>query len=213
MSIEILIIGAGGHGRVLADALRAACHLVIGFLDPDPALQQTLIDGVPVLGDDELLENYSPETVYLANGIGSTSSTTYRTSVYERLTAAGYRFETVIHPSVTVATSVEMACGVQIMAGAVVQPGCSFGENTIINTGVIVDHDCIIGKNCHVAPGAILSGDVHVGDGCHIGVGARIIQGIDVGSNSMLAAGAVVIQDVPSGARVSGMPARLMENR
>jgi UDP-perosamine 4-acetyltransferase len=213
MNLPIIVIGAGGHGRVIADTLRVADRAIIGFLDPDPFLHKTFIDGLPVLGDDGVLGGYSPNSVHVANGIGSTSSTTHREEIFKRISALGFRFETVCHPSATIAPVVKIGLGAQVLAGAIVQLGCSIGENTIVNTGAIVDHDCVIGAHCHLAPGTILSGNVHVGNGCHIGVGACIIQGIEIGPNSMLAAGTVVTQNVTSCSRVAGVPARLMENR
>lgn len=211
MSIPIIIIGAGGHGRVLAEALLAGSRVVIGFLDQSPDLQRTVINGTPVLGNDDMLQEYSRESIGLVNGIGSTWSTVSRRLVYERLTAIGYRFETVCHPSATIAPSAQILNGSQIMAGAVLQTGCLIGENTIVNSGAIVDHDCIIGNHCHIAPGVVLSGSVKLGDSCHVGTGATVIQGVKIGEGSLVAAGAVVIQDVPPDVRVAGVPARVME--
>ncbi len=91
-------------------------------------------------------------------------------------------FETVIHPSAVIAPEVHIDDGVQVMAGAIVQPGSWLGENVIINTGARVDHDCTIDAHAHVAPGVTLSGNVHVGNGAHIGAGATVIQGIKVGT-------------------------------
>jgi len=211
MNIPVLVIGAGGHGRVIADALRMSGRIVLGFLEANLDLHGKIIDDVKVLGGDDLLSDYPPDAVNLANGIGSTVSTEARRTVYERLKRGGYRFETVCHPSAIIAQSAQISSGVQIMAGAVIQPSVVIGGNTIINTGAIVDHGCIIGKHCHLATGAVLSGDVHVGDGCHIGTGASIIQGVGIGAGCLVAAGAVVIQDVPPNALVAGVPARIME--
>ena len=209
----MLVIGAGGHGKVIADALLMSGSIVLGFLEANLDLHGRIIDDVRILGSDELLSNYSPESVNLANGIGSTFSTEARRKVYERLNRGGYRFETICHPAAVIARSAQISSGVQIMAVAVIQPGVIIGENTIINTGAIVDHDCMIGKHCHIAPGAVLSGEVHVGDGSHIGTGASVIQGVEIGAGSLVAAGSVVIQDVPPNASVAGVPARLMENK
>lgn len=213
MDLPVLVIGAGGHGKVIADALLMSGNIVLGFLEANLDLHGRIIDDVKVLGGDDLLSGYPPETINLANGIGSTVSTAARQTVYERLKRGGYRFETICHPAAVIARSAQISSGVQIMAGVVLQPGVIISENTIINTGAIVDHDCIIGKHCHIAPGAVLSGDVHVGDGSHIGTGASIIQGVEIGVGSLVAAGAVVIQNVPPNGRVAGVPARIMENR
>lgn len=213
MSRPVLVIGAGGHGRVVADALRAAGWKVLGFLDSAVHLHGKYVDGLPVLGGDEHLRDHLPASVRLANGIGSTTNTAVRRHVYERLTAAGFQFETVRHPAATIASSAVLSTGAQVMAGAVLQPGVVIGEDTIINTGALIDHDCLIGSHCHVAPGAVLSGGVRIGDGCHIGTAANVVQGVTIGAEALIAAGAVVVGDVPASARMVGVPARVMEIR
>lgn len=210
MNLPVLVIGAGGHGRVVADALRAAGRKVLGFLDPVPGLKGTCIDGFEVLGDDSVLEDYAPDTVLLANGVGMIgTATTARRRVYERLMGSGFRFATVQHPSATISISAVVLPGAQAMAGSVVQPGAAIGENSILNTGALVDHDCVIGRHCHIAPGVTLSGAVRIGDDSQIGTGASVIQGITIGVGALIAAGAVVVDDVPDGARVMGVPARV----
>lgn len=213
MSHPILVIGAGGHGRVVADALRSAGRKVLGFLDSAVHLHGKYVDGLPVLGGDERLRDHPPTSVRLANGIGSTTSTAARRHVYERLTAAGFEFETVRHPAAIIAPSAVLSPGAQVMAGAVLQPGVVVGENSIINTGALVDHDCLIGSHCHLASGVVFSGAVRVGDGCHVGTAASVIQGVIIGAEAMIAAGAVVVGDVPAGTRMAGLPARAMERR
>lgn len=213
MSLPVLVIGAGGHGRVVADALRAAGRKVLGFLDAAADLEGRMIDGLPVLGGDAYLQIHSPGAVMLANGIGSTMSTAARRQLYERLVDSGFQFETVRHPTATVSPSVVLSPGVQVMAGAVLQPGVVIGEDTIINTGVLVDHDCVIGSHCHLAPGVVLSGSIRIGDDCHIGTAASVIQGVMIGAGVAIAAGATVVSDVAAGARMAGVPARVMEPR
>jgi UDP-perosamine 4-acetyltransferase len=144
------------------------------------------------------------------NGLGSVESTAKRAALFQRFKGKGYRFATVVHPSAVVAGDVVLEEGVQVMAGAVIQPGTRVGENTIVNTGAIVDHDCALASHVHVAPGAVLSGGVSIGEGTHVGTGAKIIQGVRVGSHSLVAAGAVVVDPVGERARVFGVPAREM---
>lgn len=206
-----MVIGAGGHGKVVADAMQMLGKDVLGFLDMDTTLHGTLIAGLKVLGNDNYLRDYSYKSVGLANGIGSIVDTKLRYQVYAQLTMKGYNFQIVRHPSAIISSSVELSDGVQVMAGAVLQCGVSIGANTIINTGALIDHDCTIGSHCHVAPGAVLSGGVKVEDGCHIGTSASVIQGITIGSGALIAAGAVVVENVPAGACVAGVPARIME--
>lgn len=210
MSLPVLIIGAGGHGRVIADCLRLAGRQVLGYLDAAAGLKGSELGGLRVVGGDDQLKNFDPHAVVLVNGIGSISSTILRRQVYERMAAAGYKFEALRHPTAIVSSTVKWNDGVQLMAGAIVQSNASIGENTIVNTGAIVDHDCRVGAHCHLAPGVVFSGEVQVGDGVHVGTGACVIQGVTIGAGAMIAAGAVVVRNVPGGARVAGVPARSM---
>ena len=208
--LPILIIGAGGHGRVVADTLRAAGRFILGFLDASPAAAGRLIDGLKVLGGDDLLGAFVPASVRLANGVGSVTAVDVRRRIYEEMVAAGYTFDVVRHPSAVISLSAVLGAGVQVMAGAILQPGVTLGDNTIVNTGVLVDHDCCIGRHCHLAPGAVLSGGVAVGDGCHIGTAAAVRQGVRIGDAAFIAAGAMIVNDVERGGRVAGVPGRPM---
>ncbi len=209
--LPLIIVGGGGHAKVVASTLLLQHRVVLGFVDVDPATPPLL--GIANLGNDDTVFDYSPDRVRLVNGVGSVKSTTLRQTIYENFVSKDYSFETVIHPSAIVSPDVEVGAGVQIMAGAVVQPGCQVGFNAIINTGACVDHDCVIGAHAHIAPGATLSGRVHVGSGSQIGTGATIIQGITVGASSIVGAGAVVIRNVPDGVIVVGVPAALLTSR
>jgi UDP-perosamine 4-acetyltransferase len=208
MTRPVIVLGAGGHAKVLIDALQACSTPIRGILDNDPAKQGGVILGIPVLGTDAKLEEWAPNEVVLVNGLGSTESLLPRAALHERLRAQGYSFLSVIHPSAVVSPHARLGEGVQIMAGAVVQAGTRLGDGCIVNTGALVDHDCALGGYVHVAPGAVLSGGVTVGSNTHIGTGAAVIQGIRVGSRCLVAAGAVVVHDVPDGSRVAGIPAR-----
>lgn len=208
MSRPIIILGAGGHASVVADVLRLAGETLLGLTDCDPALRGEMRFGLKVLGTDDELNGFGPEVVQLANGIGSIRQPHLRTEVFERWKAKGYDFVSVIHPRAVVAADSKLAEGVQIMAGAVVQPGAVIASNSIINTGAIIDHDCRIAEHCHVAPGAVLSGNVRLGARSHLGTGAVVIQGIEIGQNCLVGAGSVVLQNLSDGAKVAGVPAR-----
>lgn len=211
MNLPLIIIGGGGHAKVLASTLLLQHRSVLGFVDPNPSLPPLL--GIAHLGDDSATFLYPPDQVRLINGVGSIDSTAVRRLLYEKFRNRQYVFEIVIHPSAIIAPEVSIEDGVQVMAGAVVQPGSRLGSNVIINTGARVDHDCSIEAHSHIAPGAILSGDVHIGEEAHVGTGASIIQGITVGAASIVGAGAVVVHDVPAGATVVGVPARSIATR
>lgn len=208
MSLPVIVLGAGGHAKVLVEALLATSAVIAGIVDSDRALTGTKLLGVPVLGGDEVIEEFPPSKILLVNGLGSVGLPLRRQQLFERYITSGYDFATVVHPSAVVASDVVLCNGSQIMAGAVIQPGSRVGCNVIINTRASVDHDCIIGDHTHIAPGVTLSGGVTVGASSHIGTGATIIQQIAVGSCSMVAAGAVVIHDVPENSVVMGIPAK-----
>lgn len=208
--LPVIILGAGGHGRVLLSILRFSGCDVIGFVDPDDGIIGKSIDGLCVIGSDEILEAVLPSQAILVNGIGSTSSTGKRKSIYLKFLSKGYRFGSVIHPSVILDDSVVLGDGVQIMAGAILQPGVHIGENSIINTGAVIDHHCSIGCHVHVGPGVVLSGNVTVHDGCHIGTKACVIQGLTLGRGSLIGAGSAIVKNVPEHSKVAGVPAKSM---
>ena len=209
----VIIIGAGGHARVLISSLKTLKREIIGILDEDPTTTTQNIAGIQILGNDDKIKDYTPDDIELVNGIGSVSSTERRKNIYTKFKKDGYSFAQVIHPSATIMNDVQWGEGVQIMAGAIIQTGCVIEDNTIINTGAILDHDCIIGEHTHVAPGAVLSGGVQIASMSHIGTAASIIQGIKIGAGAIIGAGAVVIKDIPANTKVVGVPARLIERR
>lgn len=210
-SLPIIVVGGSGHAKVVVNMLLLEHHAILGFVDPNPSLPSVL--GVQRLGDDSEVFRHTPDRVRLVNGVGSGHSTELRKAVYTRFRERNYIFASIIHPTASIAPDVAAGDGLQVMAGAVVQPGARLGENVILNTGTIVDHDCIVGDHAHIAPGATLSGSVHLEPGVHVGTGASIIQGIRVGAGSIVGAGAVVVRDVPAGATVVGVPARQLSKK
>jgi len=201
----VVILGGGGHARVVISVLRANDVTVAGFTDPNPNVR---VGGALHLGDDEVLATLNRDVVMVVNGLGSIGSTSPRERVYERAVALGFRFHPLVHKSASVAADVVLGVGVQVMAGAIVQTGVSIASNVLINTGAVIDHDCTLESHCHIAPRTVLSGEVTVGRGAHIGTGATIRQGIRVGPGAIVGAGAVVVNDVPEGCTVVGVPAR-----
>lgn len=208
VSRPIIIVGAGGHGRILLDTLLAAGLEVFGFVEKQDVLQGSRIMGVKVYPETDMAQRFPSGAVRLVNGIGSVDVPTVRRSVYVRLKAFGYDFLSVTHPAAVVAADVVLGEGVQIMAGCVVQTGATLGPNTLVNTKASIDHDCRLAEHVHLAPGVTLSGNVSVGECVHIGTGATVIQGIGIGREAFVAAGALVTKDISAGVRVAGVPAR-----
>ena len=211
MTKPVLILGAGGHAKVLVEALLANSAIIAGIVDADIALTGMKLLGVPVIGGDDLVSQFPQDEILLVNGIGSIKQPVRRQEVFRKFKELGYSFATVVHPSAVVASDVELGEGVQIMAGAVIQPGSRIGGNAVINTRASVDHDCVIGVHVHIAPGVTLSGGVEVGRGSHIGTGATVIQGVGIGEESLVGAGALVLHDVPTSVTVMGVPARVVK--
>jgi sugar O-acyltransferase (sialic acid O-acetyltransferase NeuD family) len=207
----VIIVGAGGHGAVVADALLAAGERVIGFVDADPAMRGRTICGLPVLGDDAALSGYSADDVRLGNGIGGTSGASLRRKVQIRLQEQGWTFVQVRHPSAVVSPFAVVGPGAQLMAASVLQPGANLGEGCIVNTGAVLEHDTVIGEFVHIAPGAIVCGSTRVGAGSHIGAGAVVRQGLRLGQETIVGAGAVVVTNYAGGGTLVGTPARPME--
>ena len=205
-------LGAGGHAKVVIDALRLSGAVeIVGLLDARQDLAGTKVEGVTILGGDELLEQLRRDGVtHVFMAVGGAADQAPRKRVFERALQAGYEFASIIHPAAVIARSAVLGRGVAVLAQAVVNPAARLGDNVIVNTGAIVEHDCVIGSHAHVATGARLGGAVEVGEAAHLGIGCSVRQSIRIGAGAIVGAGAVVIQDVPERTVVSGVPARAM---
>jgi sugar O-acyltransferase (sialic acid O-acetyltransferase NeuD family) len=206
----IVIIGAGGHARVLVAALLESGVTPRACLDTDRSKWSQTVLGVPVIGDDDHLPSIGgPAEVQLVNAIGFTSDPAPRRGAWERFVTAGYGFATVRASSAIVNAEALRGSGrgIQLLAGAIVQVGATIGDNSVINTGAQVDHDCRVGSHSHIAPAAVLCGGVAVGDSVLVGAGAVVKHGVSIGDGAVVAMGAIVIRDVQAGVTVAGIPA------
>lgn len=193
----LVLLGAGGHARVLVALANAAGYPVLGVCDPAlAAAGVSRWEGLDVLGDDSALDRLPSDRVALMLGVGQLVAGNLRERLYTSWRTRGYDFPTLVHPAAWVAPGVVLGDGVQVMAGAVIQPGCKIGENSIVNTRAGVDHDCCIGHDVHVAPGATLCGSVTVEDGAFIGAGATVIQGLRIGGRAVVGAGVTLTRDL-----------------
>ncbi|MDQ2787150.1 MAG: NeuD/PglB/VioB family sugar acetyltransferase [Chloroflexota bacterium] len=200
----VLILGAGGHAKVVADILCCQGTPVRGFLDDNPATWGATRLGLPVLGGIATYREYMPSGLIL--GIGDIAA---RRAVVERLGVGVHDLWcNAIHPHATVAHSARLGRGVAVMARGVVNPDAILGDHSVVNTGATVDHDCVIGAYAHIGPGAHLAGGIRVGIGALIGVGANITPWLTIGDDTVVGAGSVVVGDVPAHVTVKGIPAR-----
>ena len=178
------------------------------MLDTDPARVGQQVQGVRVLATEEAIEQYSSDDVYLVNAIGSANLPTSREKLFKKFKSLGYSFFTVIHPSAIISKDIFLGEGAQFMAGSIVQAGCVFGDNVLLNTGASLDHDGQIGSHVHLAPGVVCSGHVSIGACSHVGVGSVIIQSISIGKGCLVAAGAIVVNDFADDSKIIGIPAK-----
>jgi len=201
---RLAIVGAGGHGRVVADAaMSGSWRNVVFFDDRHPGLTMTGEWPVEGTGPD-LLQNFADFDGVMI-GIGNNAA---RIALFRTLSGLGAPLVTVVHPRACVSPRAFLGIGCMVSAGAVINIGAEIGAASIINTGATVDHDCQIAEGVHIAPGANLSGDVTVGSRSWIGVGATVRQGITIGSDVTIGAGAVVVSDMADGVTAVGCPAK-----
>ena len=204
----LAILGAGGHGKVVADCAAAAGWTDIGFFDDSIAAGTLVASRWAVVGTSADMLARAGDFGGAIVAIGDNRT---RLAWHERLAAAGARLATVTHPSVIIGADVTVGDGSVLVAGAVVNIATAIGKSAIVNTGATIDHDCRLGDGVHVSPGANLAGGVSVGTGSWIGIGAVVIGSVEIGSYVRVGAGAVVIKSVAEGLTVVGNPARPIE--
>ncbi len=200
---KLIIIGAGGHGKVVADiAMKSGNYQSISFLD-DVEIEGEM--AVPVIGKSVDFERYiSSSDIFVAIGDSQT-----RSEFVEKLLSLGAKVPTLIHPTATIGCNVEIGAGTSIMAGVVINPCTSIGKGVIVNTCSSVDHDCVVEDYCHIAVGVHVAGTVRIGEKVLIGAGATIKNNVSICDNCIVGAGAVVVSDINEKGTYFGVPAKL----
>ena len=201
----LLILGAGGHAKVVAEtALASGTASSVSFLDDSPT---TTSLGFPVLGPLSLSLD-SSLSLRFSNACVALGDSVTRLLWINRLLDSGYCLPTIIHPTSWISPSASIDKGSVVFAHAVIQSECSIGTGSIINTSCSVDHNSFLSSGVHISPGARLAGSVSVGFRSWIGIGASVIQQIQIGSDVTVGAGAVVTRDLPDSVTAVGVPAR-----
>jgi sugar O-acyltransferase (sialic acid O-acetyltransferase NeuD family) len=203
----VVVIGGGGHAKVLISVIRKLPWTITCYVDPrdvGPVL------GVPYGGDDgelpALLTRHPGCAA--AMGVGKVDATARRAQLQAAAEALGYAFPTFVSPDAVVNDEVELGAGTAVFDGAVVNAGVVAGQTCVINTHATVEHDCRFGTNVHIGPGATVSGGVTIGDHTFIGAGAVVIHGVRIAANCLVGAGAVVTHDLTEPGTYVGTPAR-----
>jgi len=203
---NMILLGGGGHAKVLMDMIMMSGEYTIAGILDARLEAGTFINGIAVLGGDELLPGLRADGITNACiAVGSVKDNSGRKALYGLARKHGYYIPSIIHPRAVVSSAdTALPDGVQVMAGAIIQAGSRIGGNTIINTGAIVEHDCVIGKNVHICPGAVICGGSIIGDNAFVGAGATVIQGIEIGRGTVVGAGAVVRRNLTDGMLIRG---------
>ncbi len=205
----LVIVGAGDHGRVVLEILRAAGEAPGGFVEagPVPASVAREVEGLPVLGSLAGQPEWASGDTRFVVALGDNHA---RREAFERCLALGLTPVAAVHPTAHLLAGASVEPGAMVCAGAVIGLAARVGADAVVNTGASVDHDDVVGPHATVAPGAHLAGRVTLGEGAFVGIGAAVREGCRIGEWAVVAGGAMVVDDVPAGARVAGVPARQM---
>ncbi|WP_299230630.1 acetyltransferase [uncultured Halomonas sp.] len=202
--MRLAILGASGHGKVVADtALQAGWKEVVFFDDAWPRVSEN--GAWSVAGGTATLFDTANDFDGVVVGIGNNATRLAKT---RKLLASGAPLVTIIHPNAVVSAQAELGIGSVVFAGVVIQADCYVGMACIVNTRASLDHDCTLADGVHISPGAALAGYVKVGEGAWVGIGAAVKQLVSIGRHAVVGAGAAVIKDVAAGSTVVGVPAR-----
>ncbi len=199
---ELILIGAGGHAKVIAAAIAACGDQLVAVFDDDVKRHGTTLLGAPIVGPVAAAREHAVKRAVL--GIGSNAA---RARLGSEL---GLEWASVVHPRTWVHETVNIGAGSVVFAGAIIQPDAVLGEHVIVNTSASIDHDCVLGRAVHVAPGVHLAGGVRIGEQSFLGVGASAIPYVTIGARTTIGAGGVVVKDIESDVTAVGVPARVL---
>ena len=207
--MDVIIVGAGGHGKVVLDILRAAGKMKpIGFVDADVTLAGTIVGGLSVIGPPNTLPKLRLQKV--RGAIIAIGDNRTRLQYAGLLREQGFELINAIHPTASISPTARLGTNVVVAAQSAICTEAEIADSVIINTAATVDHECIVGEGAHICPGVRLAGRVRIGAGAFVGIGSTIIQCMAVGEYATIGAGAAVISDIPDHETAVGVPARII---
>lgn len=212
---RVVIIGAGGHGREVADILRHQAQqdsdlAILGFIDEDPTLHHQTVNGLPVLGDLTWFEGVDKSKLAAVCAVGLPQA---RKRLAERTRDMGVSFMNAISPLAHFSPSAKIGEGVMMLPNSFAGTDSFVGNHAIVNAGATISHDSRIGRYGTLNPGVHLAGNVLIGEGCYLGIGSSVIHGVSIGSWTIVGAGAVVVRDLPDNVTAVGVPATVIKAR
>lgn len=209
MKHKLLLVGAGGHCKVIIDLLlKSKEYVAVGIIDLKERIGDNVF-GIPVVGTDlDLPKFYKKGLKYCFISVGSVGDSNLRAKLYGLARKVGFTFPNLIHHSALVSLQAVLGNGNYIAPGVVINAGAQIGNNCILNTGAIIEHDCKIGNFVHLSPGSIISGGVSIGDYSHVGTGSVVIQNLEIGANVIVGAGSVVTENVRKNMIAYGNPCK-----
>jgi len=211
--MNIIIIGAGGHSRVVYDILWHDHNLdVVAFVDNTVRGSEEAIMGVPVTGGHEEIPELVEEN-NISGFIIAVGDNEIRCKHYNKLLEMGLEPVSAIHPEAYISKTATIGPGTVVAPGVAVSTNVEVGENSILNTGSLVDHETSIGPHTHIAPGSTVAGRVKIDEMSFIGMGSTIRDSVRVGSNATVGAGSVVLEEVPPNVTVAGTPAEIKNQK
>lgn len=209
MTRKLLVLGAGGHGRVVADIALSSGYERVAFLDDAFETLKTASSS-PAIGPMSAIRDMASEW---PDAIAAVGNNVRRLELFESLRKLGYGTPSIVHPSAIVSRGAQIGHGVFVAPTVVINVGARIDDAAILNTGARIDHDCVIGAACHIAPGATLSGGVEVGARAWLGTGCAVRQNVKIGEDAVIGVGAAVVSDLAGGATYAGVPARMFPIR
>jgi sugar O-acyltransferase (sialic acid O-acetyltransferase NeuD family) len=207
---KIVLVGAGGHCKVIIDLIRSIGEYeIVGITDKNNVNEK--IFSIDIIGDDsKLQEIYDLGVEYAFICVGALENIKFRNKLFDVLKDIGFKLPVLVHRKAVVSEYAKIDEGSCVMAGAIINSGASIGKNCIVNTGSIIEHDCVVKDNSHISPNACLAGGVIIGHNTQIGLSSSVIQNVIIGNNVILGSGAVAIDNIDDDTIATGVPAKVI---